>query len=160
MNKLKRIFAAFLCVTLIFSSAFSVQTFAAAGALEEVTAVPVPGVSDEAEPMASDLIVSAYTRVEKIALSSLRVYGTTECTSEVVKCGYKELVVERRKTSSDKWTEYVSYEELYSESNKHTLDKAMSVQEGYQYRVTAIHYAKKSWISTQKVTVVSNVVSF
>ena len=92
--------------------------------------------------------------------TTLSIGGVTTCTSDIVKCGFKEVVIERRKNSSSSWSEYKVYEDLYSSSSSYTLKKSVTVPSGYQYRVTAIHYAKKSLLSTQKIEAVTGYLSF
>lgn len=92
--------------------------------------------------------------------SALVISGYTYGTSDVEKAGFKEVVIERRKNSSSSWSEYKVYENLYSSSAKYTLSKSVTVPSGYQYRVTAVHYAKASLFSTQKVEGVSGYISF
>ena len=90
----------------------------------------------------------------------LKITGYTEGSSEVVKCGFKEVVIQRRASTSASWSDYKTYEDLYSESTKYTLNKSLTVATGYQYRVTAIHYAKKSLFSTQKIEVATGYLTF
>ena len=92
--------------------------------------------------------------------SSLVISGYTYGNSDVEKAGFKEVVIERRKNSSSSWSEYKVYEDLYSSSSSYTLKKSVTVASGYQYRVTAIHYAKASLFSTQKIDAVSGYLSF
>ena len=92
--------------------------------------------------------------------TKLVIKGYTYGSDEVVKCGFKEVVVQRRTNSSSSWSDYKTYEDLYSESTKYTLNKSLTVSTGYQYRVTAIHYAKKSLLSTQKIEVTTGYLTF
>lgn len=92
--------------------------------------------------------------------SALVISGYTYGTSDVEKAGFKEVVIERRKNSSSSWSEYKVYEDLYSSSSSYILKKSVTVPSGYQYRVTAIHYAKASLFSTQKAEAVSGYISF
>lgn len=92
--------------------------------------------------------------------SSLIISGYTTGSADVVKCGFKEVVIERRKNSNSSWGEYKVYKDLYSSSNKYTLSKSVTVPSGYQYRVTAVHYAKASLFSTQKIEVSTGYLSF
>lgn len=92
--------------------------------------------------------------------SSLVISGYTYGNSDVEKVGFKEVVIERRKNSSSSWSEYKVYEDLYSSSSSYTLKKSVTVPSGYQYRVTAVHYAKASLFSIQKVDAVSGYLSF
>ncbi len=92
--------------------------------------------------------------------TKLVISGYTYGSSDVVKCGFKEIVIQRRTNSSSSWSNYTTYEDLYSESTRYTLKKSLTVSTGYQYRVTAIHYAKKSLFSTQKIEVATGYLTF
>lgn len=108
---------------------------------------------------ATGLIINKNIGIAKSG-SCLVISGYTYGTSDVEKAGFKEVVIERRKNSSSSWSEYKVYEDLYSSSAKYTLSKSVTVPSGYQYRVTAVHYAKASLFSTQKVEGVSGYISF
>ncbi|MBQ7296248.1 MAG: hypothetical protein IJW86_08695 [Clostridia bacterium] len=92
--------------------------------------------------------------------NNLIIAGTTGCTSTVVKCGFKEVVIQRRANSTQEWTDYVTYKDLYDDGFSYMLGKSFAVGSGYQYRVTAIHYAKKNILMTQKIENTSNTVVF
>lgn len=92
--------------------------------------------------------------------TSLILYGITQGNSEVVKCGFTKVVIQRKKSSSTSWSNYKTYNDLFSESNNYTLNKSVAVEKGYQYRVTATHYAKKSLLSTQKIEVTTGSLTF
>ncbi len=92
--------------------------------------------------------------------AKLVINGYTYGSSNVVKCGFKEIVIQRRTNSSSSWSNYTTYEDLYSESTQYTFKKSLTVATGYQYRVTAIHYAKKSLFSTQKIEVSTGYLTF
>lgn len=102
------------------------------------------------ETRATDLIVNKNLGIAKSG-NSLVISGSTTGTSSVIKCGFTKVTIQQRKRSSDNWINYKSYNDLYSDSNTYTLGKKVSVPSGYQYRVTAIHYAKQSMFSTQKI---------
>lgn len=102
------------------------------------------------ETRATGLIVNKNLGIAKSG-SSLVISGSTTGTSSVVKCGFTKVTIQQRKSSSDSWSNYKSYNDLYSNSNAYTLGKTVSVTSGYQYRVTATHYAKQSLFSTQKI---------
>lgn len=102
------------------------------------------------ETRATDLIVNKNLGIAKSG-SSLVISGSTTGTSSVIKCGFTKVTIQQRKRSSDNWINYKSYNDLYSDSNTYTLGKKVSVPSGYQYRVTAIHYAKQSMFSIQKI---------
>lgn len=108
---------------------------------------------------ASGLIVNKNLAIAKSG-TTLTIRGFTEGSTDVVKCGFKEVVVQRRANSSSSWSDYKTYEDLYSESTRYNLSKSLTVATGYQYRVTAIHYAKKSLLSTQKIEVTTGYLTF
>ena len=104
-------------------------------------------------------LIQAYTLGLSKSGSTLHLTGHTYCDSSVVKCGFKNLVVERRKTSSDSWSEYYDYGDVYVETFGATLDTSLSVASGYQYRISCKHYAKKSLLVTQSISNTSNIVT-
>lgn len=121
-------------------------------ALEHIYAITI-------QPMATGLITSNKLGIAKSG-SNLLISGYTYGSSEVVKCGFTKVVVQRKTASATSWSDYKTYEDLYSSSNKYTLSKSVAVTSGYQYRVTATHYAKKSLLSKQKITSTTSYLSF
>lgn len=91
--------------------------------------------------------------------SNLLIAGDTICDPDVVKCGFKIVTIQRRKSSSYSWTTYRTYEDLYRDVCTYTLTKSIAVPTGYQYRVTCTHYAKKNIFSTEKINNTSNVIA-
>ncbi len=108
---------------------------------------------------ATGLIIDKNLYIKKSG-TTLSIIGYTTGSSETEKVGFKEVIIERRKNSSSSWSEYKVYEDLYSSSTKYTLSKSVTVASGYQYRVTAVHYAKKSLFSTQKITATTGYLTF
>lgn len=98
--------------------------------------------------------------ISKSGTNTLNIAGKTTGTHEVVKSGFKEVVVQRRANSSSSWTDYITYEDIYIDQIGYVLSKSLTVPTGYQYRVTCIHYAKKNFFSVQKIDNVSNVIQF
>jgi len=115
-------------------------------------------VIDENDARATGLITSYDLSLSKSG-TTLYITGYTYCVSDVKKSGFKNLVVERRKTSSDSWSEYYDYGNVYIETFGATLDTSLVVASGYQYRVSCKHYAKKSLLVTQSVSNTSNIVT-
>lgn len=109
---------------------------------------------------ANDLINFWSIAISKSETNTLNIAGMTTGTTEVVKSGFKEVVIQRRASSSSSWTDYITYEDLYIEQIAYALAKKVTVPTGYQYRVTCIHYAKKNFFSVQKIDNVSNVIQF
>ena len=108
---------------------------------------------------ASDLIAFYSIAINKDG-NTLYIVGKTTGTTEVVKCGFKEVVVQRRVNSSSSWSDYATYEDLYWDATMYNMAKTLTVPSGYQYRVTCVHYAKKNIFSVQKINNVSNILTF
>ena len=92
--------------------------------------------------------------------TTLKITGLTRGSSDVKKCGFTKVVVQRKKSSESSWSNYKTYKDLYIESNYYNLSKSLTVEKGYQYRVTATHYAKKSLFSTQKIDSTTGYLTF
>lgn len=105
-------------------------------------------------------LIASYALGIKKSGNDLIIAGNTTCVAAVTKCGFKELVIQRRANSTQDWTDYVTYEDLYNDIPSYMLSKSITVGTGYQYRVTAIHYAKKNIFSTEKISNTSNTVVF
>ena len=106
-------------------------------------------------------LISAYAMaISKSGTNTLNISGLTTGTADVVKSGFKEVVIQRRASSSSSWTDYVTYEDIYIDQFAYVLGKSLTVPTGYQYRVTCIHYAKKNFFSVQKIDNVSNIIQF
>ncbi|MBO5359283.1 MAG: hypothetical protein J6B25_00425 [Clostridia bacterium] len=109
---------------------------------------------------ASNLIHAFAIAISKSGTNTLNIAGKTTGTADVVKSGFKEVVVQRRASSSASWSDYVTYEDLYIDTGSYVLAKSLTVPNGYQYRVTCIHYAKKNIFSVQKIDNESNIIQF
>lgn len=125
----------------------------------EILANNVIHTVDE-DSRASNLINLWAIAIEKGRTNELKIGGKTTGTSEVVKSGFKELIIQRRASSSAAWSDYITYKDLYIDEFAYVLIKSVTVPTGYQYRVTCTHYAKKNFLSVQKIDNVSNVVQF
>lgn len=115
--------------------------------------------SESIQPYATGLITGHQLGIAKNG-TSLLISGYTHGSSETKKTGFTEVIIQRKKASESKWSDYKTYKDLYSESNKYTLSKTVAVESGYQYRVTAVHYAKKSLFSTQKIEATTGYLTF
>ena len=89
--------------------------------------------------------------------NNLIVGGKTNCTADVVKCGFSKVTIQVRLNSTAPWSTYKTYTDLYVDSRVYNLSKTIAVSSG-QYRVTCTHYAKKSLLSTEKINNTSNIV--
>lgn len=114
---------------------------------------------NEMDARATGLILSYGLEISKSG-NSLTIIGTTYCNPDVVKCGFKNLVVERRLNSSSDWEEYHDYGNVYVETAAANLSTSLTVESGYQYRVTTKHYAKQNIILVQTISNESNIIQF
>lgn len=121
-------------------------------ALEHTYAVSI-------QPYSSGLIIDKNLGVAK-SNNNLLITGFTSGNSSVVKCGFTKVVIQRRASSSASWSNYKTFNDLYSESNYYKLSKSVPVESGYQYRVTATHYAKKSLLQTEKIDSTTGYLAF
>ena len=124
---------------------------------QEIEDILALNPNNDISTYASDLINMYYIGISKSG-NNLIIVGKTYGVSEVKKCGFKEVVIQQRKTINDSWSTYIKYTDLYLDTSSYTLSKSITVPSGYQYRVTCIHYAKKSLLSTQKLSNTSNIV--
>lgn len=126
---------------------------------EEFNEILEMGNSSNDKTKATGLITSWGLGVSKSG-SKLVITGKTICQVSVVKCGFTKVVIQSRRNSSSSWITYATYEDLYSNSSAHSIAKSIEVNPGNQYRATAVHYAKKSIFSTEKINNTSNIVTF
>lgn len=105
----------------------------------------------------SGLIATYYIGISASG-TSLTFGAKIVCVTDVVKCGFKEIMIQRRKSSTDSWADYFSYKEIYADRSSNTYTKTVPVTSGYQYRATCKHYAKKNLFSTQTINDTSNTI--
>lgn len=166
---MKKLFMSAILFILLFSMLLPTVAFAADdGQIEEwqditlteqemediLSLNPDNGIST----YATGLICAYYIGIAQNG-NSLTVVGKTIGTYEVKKSGFKEIVVQQRKTSSDSWSTYTKYTDVYLDNTSYVISKSLAVPSGYQYRVTCIHYAKKNLFSVQKISNTSNIVT-
>lgn len=161
---MKRYFSLFLCVALMLSF-FAVEV----GAAEDDAFVPyVIDFSITSNVMESATIgdsaratglIQAYRLAIEKSGTTLHIVGQTYGSTEVVKSGFKDLTVQRRKSSSYDWEDYYEYGNIYCDTLNANLDTMLVVASGYQYRVTCKHYAKKNLLLTQSISNTSNIVT-
>lgn len=108
---------------------------------------------------ASDLILLYNVGIDKDG-TNLNLVAKLMCDLDVVKCGFKKIVIQRRATTSSAWSNYLIYEDLYFDGSDYTIARRISVSTGYQYRAVCTFYAKKNILSTQKIELDSNVMTF
>lgn len=115
---------------------------------------------DNTSSRATDLILTYNIGIDKSDSTTLNLVAKIFCTVSVVKCGFKEVVLQRRATTSSPWSDYLVYKQVYNDYSSHLMARAITVQAGYQYRAVCTFYAKKSLLVTQKIQVASNLASF
>ena len=114
--------------------------------------------NENANTRASGLIISYGLELRKSG-TTLTILGVTDCYLEVVKCGFKDLTIQRRKNSDDSWEDYYEFGNVYADATRANLSTTLSVASGYQYRISCKHYAKKNILSVQTVANTSNIVN-
>lgn len=160
---MKKIISACLCFVLLLS-AFAVEAVAvnekepAPVVLSFSLTTDVETSSETGEnTRVSGLITSYGLSLEKSG-TTLKIYGQTYGSTGVVKCGFKNLIIQRRASSSDSWSEYHDFGNVYADATAANLSTTLSVASGYQYRISCKHYAKKSLLVTQSISNTSNIV--
>lgn len=161
---MKKTVSVFLSIVLIIAC-FNFST----AAVDEKEVAPVVlsfSLTTEADIFETDgsnarvngLITSYGLSLEKTG-TTLKIYGQTYAAPDVVKCGFKNLVIQRRTSSSDSWKDYYDYGDVYANGSAANLSTTLSVATGYQYRISCKHYAKKSLFVTQSISNTSNTVT-
>ncbi len=161
---MKRLLSVLLCVIIvIFCFTFDIS------AIEEVMSPvidfnlssneDVVATEGELQTRATGLILSYSLGISRNG-NTLTITGTTNCNPDVVKCGFKNLTVERRLNSSSSWEDYYEYGNKYLDAASANISTSLTVESGYQYRVTTKHYAKKSLLVTQTISNESNYLTF
>lgn len=115
-------------------------------------------INSDTETRATGLIHAYSLSLAKTG-TTLSIGGQTLGTLEVVKCGFKDLTIQRRKTIDDDWKDYYEYGNVYVEATAANLSTTLVVESGYQYRISCKHYAKKNLLSVQTVANTSNIVT-
>lgn len=124
---------------------------------EEMDEILSPYMVDNTMSRASGLITYYGIAIQKSG-TSLKIAGKTNCASGVTKCGFTQVIVQRRQKSTDDWSQYAKYTDLYSNATGYSLTKTITPPSGYQYRISCTHYAKKV-LSTEKIPNISNIVT-
>lgn len=159
---MKRFFSFFLCIILI--STLVVQVNAAEMdaftpyVVDFVLTTDVVGASDAGDNTRASLIHAYGLDLTKNG-NTLHITGQTYGSTEVVKCGFKDLTIQRRKTSDDSWKDYYEYGNVYVDSVLANLNTTLVVESGYQYRISCKHYAKKNLLSVQTIANTSGIVT-
>lgn len=167
---MKKIFSLIIVGCLIFTLFIPTNVFAAVGGEqtewqdivlsdEEFEKILSNNSDNNIMPFTSGLINSYSIGISKNG-NDLIIAGKTNCTSNVTKCGFTKVIVQRRSSSSASWSNYQTYNDLYKDARTYALSKKLSVSSGYQYRVICTHYAKVNIFSTEKIDNTSNTIKF
>lgn len=115
---------------------------------------------DAVEPLATGLISGKDISITNNG-NLITIRGYVRCTAEVVRCGFSELIIQRKDlgSSSSSWSDYRKYKDLCIDASNYELKQDDAVPFGYVYRVTCTAYARRNLLSTQKVTLTSNTVT-
>lgn len=122
------------------------------------TPLPTQQMGDLIEPQAVDLITTFCMNAYRDSPTRVRVEIETNCIPTVVRCGVKSLVLQSRKSSSEKWQKSLSVGDFLDDDCVFAKSITFAVNAGTQYRVVGTHYAKKAWYSIQKIEHTSKVV--
>lgn len=90
----------------------------------------------------------------------LAVAGITRGRTDVVKCGFMDITIQRRRHGSSSWGDYTTLNDVFNDSFVCNLYESFVVGGLYEYRAYCTHYAKKNALSTEKKKSYSNVVRF
>lgn len=161
---MKRIFSLLLCAIVIFTccvyqvNAVDEEDFAPYVIDFSLTSPDFEKESENAENRATGLILIYGLELSKSG-SNIIIRGETYCNDEVVKSGFKNIMVQRKKVTGTSWSDYFDIGDIYDDTYAASINMTVAVAAGYQYRVTCKHYAKKSLLVTQSISNTSNVVS-
>ncbi len=165
---MKKLFKTVLIVIMCMVSVLPMKSFAAdeekilchdaVFSEERIQEILALNPQDELSTRATDLILTYNIAIAKNG-SYIDMVAKMFCDNDVVKCGFKKLVLQKRATTSSAWVNCLTLEDLYDDSFAYSVGRTFSVPSGYQYRVVCTFYAKKSLLVTQKIEHPSNVVT-
>lgn len=150
MKKTISIFLALLLTFCIFSTTAFANDYSndAATANNPIIIDEVYGIYDantDSDVMltATNLITNQTLKLSKTS-NTLIITAKTFCTSDVKKCGFTYIKLQRLINGS--WTDYslYCYYDQYAEGTSKTFSKTISAPKGYSYRVICEHYAEKT----------------
>ena len=166
---MKKFFRTALIVALCLISAFPFNSFATGGekvqwydidlAENEIQRILDLNPQNNASTRASDLILAFNVGIDKDG-TNLNLVAKITCDLDVVKCGFKKILIQRRTNANVAWSTCFTFEDLYDDCPSYTIARQIAVSTGYQYRAVCTFYAKKNILSTQKIELTSNVVTY
>lgn len=166
---MKKFFKTALIVALCMITAFPFNSFAVdSEKLQwydiDITENEIQRILDlnpqnNASSRATGLIIAYNVGIDKDG-TNLNLVAKITCDLDVVKCGFKKILIQRRATTSSAWSTCFTFEDLYYDDFAYTIARRIAVQTGYQYRAVCTFYAKKNILSTQKIELASNIMTF
>lgn len=166
---MKKFFKTALVVVLCLISAFPFNSFATGGekvqwydidlTKNEIQRILDLNPQNNTSTRATDLILAYNVGIDKDG-TNLNLVAKITCDLDVVKCGFKKIVIQRRSNAHVDWSTYLTYEDLYYDDFAYTIARRIAVTTGYQYRAVCTFYAKKNILSTQKIELNSNIVTY
>lgn len=164
-KRIKSVFIVVLCFVSIFpSQAFAlekndIEVSNIVLSQEEINEILALGNTYTPDERATGLILTATAAIND-NYKLLQFVGHISCVENVVKCGFENIVVQRRVSSSASWTDYYTFDDSYSDDSYHNVVKAVTTNTGYEYRVVCNLYAKKNFFSVQRIDMVSNIIAW
>lgn len=168
---MKKFFKTALIVALCMITAFPFNSFAVDGEKvqwydidlteNEIQRILDLNPQNNASSRATGLIIAYNVGIDKSATgTTLNLVAKLTCDIDVVKCGFKKIVIQRRTNANVAWSTCFTFEDLYDDGFAYTIARQIAVSGGYQYRAVCTFYAKKNILSTQKIELASNIVTY
>ena len=166
---MKKIFKTTLIVALCLIAAFPFNSFAADGEKiqwydidlteNEIQRILDLNPQNNTSTRATDLILAYNVGIDKDG-TNLNLVAKLVCDLDVVKCGFKKILIQRRTNANVAWSTCFTFEDLYDDCPDYLIARQIAVSGGYQYRAVCTFYAKKNILSTQKIELASNIVTY
>lgn len=155
---MKKIFSFTLCIIMVFSL-LCLDVCAVNSEKNEYPVIVYPLTSETENSTRVTGLITSYELTLTKTGTTLNIYGTTKCILDIAKCGFKDLTIQRRKSSSYSWEDYYEYGNVYVEAVGANLSTHLDVEKGYQYRIYCKHYAKKNFLMVETISNTSNIVT-
>lgn len=104
-----------------------------------------------AQPQATGLISVYSLTAYKVSKMYMGIDGYTTGIVSVVKSGMIDIVIQRRASSSAAWGDYLDLDDYLVDISSADYGRNIALPSNYQYRVYWKHYAKKNFLSTEKI---------
>lgn len=105
----------------------------------------VDGIYNDISSYATGLITSKSLHLAKTTDGMLAVSGVVECVTDVDKCGFTYVKIQRKIGSN--WIDYLGWTDLLDNAAQYAFGKYIQATSGYSYRAICNHYAlKERWL--------------